>query len=160
MQPELRCICKPPLAGCLHGVSAIRNCSRAAPIAARYSAIAAEHLQLQPGILYCGRSAAIADTLIFLAAYFSNTTCNWAGELHGGFANLQLQPSERTHLKVALLTNRHSRGLVQVADTLAAAGRCSRDQLRRRWLCWRCARTQLRRRVVRALHGVPQRRRA
>ena len=160
MQPELRCICKPPWAGCLHGVSAIHNCSRAAPIAARYSAIAAEHLQLQPGILYCSRSAAIADTLIFLAAYFSNTTCNWAGELHGGFANLQLQPSERTHLKVALLTKRHSRGFVQVADTLAAAGRCSRDQLRRRWLCWRCARTQLRRRVVRALHGVPERRRA
>ena len=26
MQSELRCICKPPLAGCLHGVSAIRNC--------------------------------------------------------------------------------------------------------------------------------------
>ena len=123
------------------------NRSRASPIAA-------------PGILYCSRSAAIADTLIFLAAYFSNTTCNWAGELHGGFANLQLQPSERTHLKVALLTKRHSRGFVQVADTLAAAGRCSRDQLRRRWLCWRCARTQLRRRVVRALHGVPERRRA
>jgi len=51
LQPELRCICKPPWAGCLHGVSAIRNCSRAAPIAAGYSAIAAKHLQLQPGIL-------------------------------------------------------------------------------------------------------------
>ena len=130
------------------------NCSQIFCNRSRASPIAAGYLVLQR------RSAAIADTLIFLAAYFSNTTCNWAGELHGGFANLQLQPSERTHLKVALLTKRHSRGFVQVADTLAAAGRCSRDQLRRRWLCWRCARTQLRRRVVRALHGVPERRRA
>ena len=63
------------------------NCSQIFCNRSRASPIAAGYLVLQR------RSAAIADTLIFLAAYFSNTTCNWAGELHGGFANLQLQPS-------------------------------------------------------------------
>ena len=74
------------------------NRSRASPIAAGYSCIAADRLQLQ-------------TCLIFLAAYFEYTYKTWASALHGAFANLQLQPSERTHLKVALLTKRHSRGL-------------------------------------------------
>ena len=130
------------------------NCSQIFCNRSRASPIAAGYLVLQPIGCNCRHPK------FFSCLFFEYTYKTWASALQAAFANLQLQPSERTHLKVALLTKRHSRGFVQVADTLAAAGRCSRDQLRRRWLCWRCARTQLRRRVVRALHGVPERRRA
>ena len=70
------------------------NCSQAPPIAAGYS---------------CNAVGRMAVQHFSFSPHLQNLT--WASALHGAFANLQLQPSERTHLKVALLTKRHSRGL-------------------------------------------------
>jgi len=110
------------------------NCSQASPIAAGYSCIAADRLQLQP-------SDDISYSPPTYKTYLGRARCT----VHSQTCNcsrVRGAPQVRAADEEALTRP------FQVADTLDAAGRCSRDQLRRRWLCWRCARTQLRRRVV------------
>ena len=57
------------------------NCSQASPIAAGYSCIAADRLQLHP-----------RNATFLIPPHLQPR--GWASALHGAFANLQLQPSE------------------------------------------------------------------